>query len=36
LRIGPFSAIGIVALDVLLSQLIWEITDSVAAGGLAS
>ena len=36
LRIGPFSAIGVVALDVLLSQLIWEITDSVAAGGLAS
>jgi hypothetical protein len=36
LRIGPFSAIGIVALDVLLSQLIWEITDSLAAGALAS
>ena len=36
LRIGPFSAIGIVALDVLLSQLIWEITDSLAAGALVS
>jgi hypothetical protein len=36
LRIGPFSAIGVVALDVLLSQLVWEITDSLAAGAMVS
>ena len=35
LRIGPFAAIGVVALDILLSELIWEISDSLAAGGVA-
>jgi hypothetical protein len=36
LRIGPFSAIGVVALDILLSELTWEISDSLIAGGLVS
>lgn len=36
LRIGPFSAIGVVALDILLSELTWEIGDSLIAGGLVS
>ena len=36
LRIGPFSAIGVVALDILLSELTWEISNSLIAGGLVS
>ena len=36
LRIGPFSAIGVVALDILLSELTWEISDLLIAGGLVS
>jgi hypothetical protein len=36
LRIGPFSAIGVVALDILLSELIWEISDSLVVGGVTS
>ena len=36
LRIGPFGAIGVVALDILLSELVWEISDTLAAGGVTA
>jgi hypothetical protein len=35
LRIGPFVSIGVVALDHVLSELIWRVMVSLAGGGAA-
>ena len=34
--IGGFGAVGVVLLDVVISELIWEIGDLVATGRLAN